>query len=293
MYCIYRITNKINGNTYIGQHKYKDLSSDSYMGSGKYLWNAKLKYGIDNFEREIIVSEIESFDEINRLEKYYIKLERESGHGEYNISDGGNNPVLSGENSPVYNKIWIHNDEIEYYVDKDIPIPDGFSLGRLNSGEYHSCYNTRWVHNEEGINKHIPKDEPLPEGYYEGVSDQLRLKYSELSMGNNNPFYGKHHTEGTLSKLRSRLKGRPAHNKGIPNTDEAKNKMSIAHKGRINIYKGDTNKVINPNELELYLNEGWSLGKPKLGKKFYNNGVECHKYIPGTEPKGYILGRLM
>lgn len=32
MYCIYKITNLINGKTYIGQHKYKKLN-DSYMGN--------------------------------------------------------------------------------------------------------------------------------------------------------------------------------------------------------------------------------------------------------------------
>lgn len=35
MYYIYRITNNINGKTYIGQHKYKKLN-DYYMGSGKH-----------------------------------------------------------------------------------------------------------------------------------------------------------------------------------------------------------------------------------------------------------------
>lgn len=39
MYYIYRITNLINGKTYIGQHKYKKIK-DTYMGSGKILKNA-------------------------------------------------------------------------------------------------------------------------------------------------------------------------------------------------------------------------------------------------------------
>ena len=45
MYYIYRITNNINGKTYIGQHKYTDLN-DSYMGSGTLLQKAFKKYFI-------------------------------------------------------------------------------------------------------------------------------------------------------------------------------------------------------------------------------------------------------
>lgn len=40
MYYIYRITNKINGKTYIGQHKYKKLN-DNYTGSGKLIRRAQ------------------------------------------------------------------------------------------------------------------------------------------------------------------------------------------------------------------------------------------------------------
>lgn len=42
MYCIYRITNKVNGNTYIGQHMYTNEADPmgKYKGSGLLLKKA-------------------------------------------------------------------------------------------------------------------------------------------------------------------------------------------------------------------------------------------------------------
>lgn len=88
MYCIYKITNKINGKTYIGQHKYKDLN-DSYMGSGILLAKAKAKYGIENFEKEILYSKIQYKETADDVERFAIKKERSLGKAEYNIANGG------------------------------------------------------------------------------------------------------------------------------------------------------------------------------------------------------------
>ena len=52
-YCIYRITNLINGKTYIGQHRYTKLN-DNYKGSGQLLWKAYEKYGFENFAKEVL-----------------------------------------------------------------------------------------------------------------------------------------------------------------------------------------------------------------------------------------------
>lgn len=88
MYYIYRITNKINGKTYIGQHKYKKLN-DKYMGSGKLLIKAKQKYGIENFKKEILEFDIPNVDLANDWEQMYILFERVKGKAEYNIANGG------------------------------------------------------------------------------------------------------------------------------------------------------------------------------------------------------------
>lgn len=88
MYCIYRVTNLINGKTYIGQHKYKVLN-DKYMGSGKNLWRAYKKYGMENFKKDILIFNIVEKSFINLLEKEYIKFYRSVGKAEYNIADGG------------------------------------------------------------------------------------------------------------------------------------------------------------------------------------------------------------
>ena len=90
MYYIYRITNLINGKTYIGQHKYKKLN-DNYIGSGIHLKAAQKKYGIENFKKEILVFNVQKREYIDLLEKTFIASEREKVGAEncYNITNGG------------------------------------------------------------------------------------------------------------------------------------------------------------------------------------------------------------
>ena len=96
MYYIYRITNLVNGKTYIGQHKYKKLN-DNYMGSGKHLKSAKAKYGIENFKKDILVFGIIDRKLIDMMEREYIALERlNTKFGCYNIADGGQGGNLHG-----------------------------------------------------------------------------------------------------------------------------------------------------------------------------------------------------
>lgn len=108
MYCIYKITNKINGHYYIGQHKYEDESNPmgSYKGSGKILWLAYNKYGFENFETEIIYKRIRDKETVDAMEIWAI----EKYKPEYNITKGGSGgdtfTNLSEEEKEIRRKKW-------------------------------------------------------------------------------------------------------------------------------------------------------------------------------------------
>lgn len=99
MFCIYRITNKINGNTYIGQHKYIDQSNPmgKYKGSGKILWLAYKKYGFDNFETEILYSRIRDKSTVDAMEIWAIEKYRP----EYSIAKGGTGGITYKGSCPL------------------------------------------------------------------------------------------------------------------------------------------------------------------------------------------------
>ena len=84
---IYLTTNLVNGKRYIGRHKGKE--SDSYLGSGIYIKPAIKKYGKHNFKRETLAYAY-SNDELNELEKYFIKLYNAvEDKMFYNVAEGG------------------------------------------------------------------------------------------------------------------------------------------------------------------------------------------------------------
>lgn len=85
---IYITTNLINGKKYIGQHRSNKLDH-SYLGSGKALTEAVIKYGKENFSTKILC-ECYSEDELNEKEVYYIKLYNAvESRDFYNMARGG------------------------------------------------------------------------------------------------------------------------------------------------------------------------------------------------------------
>jgi hypothetical protein len=87
IYYLYRITNKINGKIYIGIHKTSDID-DGYFGSGVYINRAITKYGIENFEKDIL----EFFEDEETMYKREAEIVNEAfvlRKDTYNIREGG------------------------------------------------------------------------------------------------------------------------------------------------------------------------------------------------------------
>jgi group I intron endonuclease len=95
---IYETINLKNGKTYIGQHKSKVWDSD-YYGSGFLLKRAIKKYGIENFECNLIMWAY-SKKELNNLEIKYIAFYKPK----YNIATGGNGGNLGEEVNKLISK---------------------------------------------------------------------------------------------------------------------------------------------------------------------------------------------
>ena len=75
-YIIYLHRNKINNKVYIGQTKNNPTrrweNGKGYKNT--YFGNAIEKYGWDNFEHQILEENIETVEEANQRETYYIEL---------------------------------------------------------------------------------------------------------------------------------------------------------------------------------------------------------------------------
>lgn len=86
-YGIYKITNKVNGKMYIGQHT-TDSLDDGYLGSGVWLKNAVKKYGKEAFTKEWLEF-AENADDLNYLEQLYVDEEWCARPDVYNLIIGG------------------------------------------------------------------------------------------------------------------------------------------------------------------------------------------------------------
>lgn len=97
---LYKVTNIINGEYYIGRHSTDNLK-DGYMGSGTRLRRSFKKYGKSNFIKEILYYS-RTFTELVLLEESYINSELLGDSKCLNLTVGGMSPILFGEDNGNY-----------------------------------------------------------------------------------------------------------------------------------------------------------------------------------------------
>ena len=105
-YYIYKITNNVNGNFYIGRRQCEcPIKMDDYFGSGKRLKAAIKKYGKHNFTKEVI-RECSDYDKLVQTEKELVTNELINNNMCYNLALGGH-----GGYTFYKNRIFKHSSE--------------------------------------------------------------------------------------------------------------------------------------------------------------------------------------
>lgn len=96
MYCIYKVTNKIDGKVYIGKTNNLPKRKNEHYNDARriHLFSRALhKYGKDNFTWEVVEHSLKTLEEANDRERYWIKECRsyfrwKNSNG-YNMTEGG------------------------------------------------------------------------------------------------------------------------------------------------------------------------------------------------------------
>ena len=271
MFYIYEITNAINDKTYIGQHETSNLA-DTYMGSGRYLKNAKKKYGIENFSKKIIAI-CETQENADILEKVFISLYRMEGKAEYNIAEGGygGNPFE--------------------FMSKERKVEIRLKISKSNKGKHHTEETKKII--AKASSEHW-KREDYKKRVGKKISESLTGKKRNEPAWNKNKQTGFHWYNNGIENILSR-KCPKGFVKGRLISDKEIERLKIVNIGRTHIVSEETRKKIsetnkrNPNRA-MFGKKHSEETKRKMSEKAKNKIVseETRKKI-----SDYMMGKKM
>lgn len=185
---IYKITNQINNKIYIGQtiksrptdrfsqHRYlaRHIEQEKTIS---YLHRAMAEYGVDNFSFEII-EKVEN-ELLNQQEQYWISF--------YNsLVPNGYNLTLGGDGAPGFSRPQSAQEREK----------KGQSVKR-----FYEEHPEKRKERSEQAKSYWSSEERRKE--QSKRSKQFFQEHPDYFKGENNPMYGKHHTEEALEKIRA------------------------------------------------------------------------------------------
>lgn len=280
-YLVYQITNLINNKIYIGIHSTYDLN-DGYMGSGSYLKRAIKKYGIENFQKDIlfdfdnpeemILKESELVDRkfIARKDVYNIKL---GGEGwltldSISVKDTNGNCFRVHKDDPR----WLSG-ELSSVNKGKVVVSDGNKFFSISVDYFHTGDHDL-VSIVKGLSLYVDSNNNI---YYVN-SDDARIKTGELVSLSKNTISVKDNN-GKYFRVKSKdpryLSGElVAISKGRKHKEETKKKIGLTNskyqKGSGNSQYGtcwihnielNENKKIKKEDIQIWLNQGWISGR--------------------------------
>ena len=177
-YIVYQTTNLISGKKYIGSHSCHSFD-DAYFGSGKTLVADIKKLGKKSFKKEIIAI-CDDFESMRNLEKSLVDKFWVNSEDTYNLRIGGCGSK-SAEKHQNFGKNLSDLTKQKISIAKTGKKLDELHaqkvrkarLGKIGISEESrnkyrlSASNRRWINNGI-VNKAIPKDKELPEGFIFG-----------------------------------------------------------------------------------------------------------------------------
>ena len=208
---IYKITNTVNGKSYIGQtiqDAEKTRIRDHLTGNSKgsrLIKDDIEKYGQDAFTYEILHDGI--------LPEFLDTLEKEEIARFNCVHPNGYNQTEGGEGSSHCEE--TRRKMSEAHKGKTLPEETCRKISEANKGRKHS--------------------------------DETKQKISEAKKGENHPMYGRKHSDETKQKMSEAKKGEKNHNYGKKASEETCRRLSESHKGQ---NPWNTGKKLGPHSEE-------------------------------------------
>lgn len=184
---LYKITNNINNKFYIGIHSTDDLN-DGYMGSGNVIMKAIKKYGRSNFTKEILEwfdwrcealaseAQIVTEDFIKRSDVYNAYMGGYAGACGFKHTDDSRQKMSNSHKGLFIG--YKHTDEAKQNMSKA-------ASDRYKIKSNHPFYGKKRIFTDEW-------------------KSNLSKSMQGTRFGINNNFYGKHHTQEAVEKIKAK-----------------------------------------------------------------------------------------